>query len=141
MSNDFHLLPQIGVGTVTFRNNKVLLVKRGTPPSEGLWAIPGGRLELGETFRHAAERETLEETGVVVRALDPVYTFDIIERDSMGKILYHYVIVDFAAEYVSGVPKASDDASDARWITPEELSTLEVNDKTRHLLNDICHFR
>jgi len=132
--------PQIGVGAVVFKDKKVLLVKRARPPAEGLWAIPGGRLKLGETLQQAAEREILEETGIVIRATKPIYTFDVIERDEAGRIQFHYVIVDLEAEYISGEPKAGDDAHEARWIAPDELSSLPVSDKTLELLTDVLHF-
>ncbi|MDL1893736.1 NUDIX domain-containing protein [Sphingobacteriales bacterium CHB3] len=134
------LSPGVGVGAVVFNEDKVLLVKRGTPPSEGLWAIPGGRLELGETLQQAAEREILEETGVVIRAGNPVFTFDVIERNAAGEIRFHYVIVDLAAEYISGEPVPNDDAQEARWISADELSTRDVSDKTLKLLREVFHF-
>ncbi|MBX2991213.1 MAG: NUDIX hydrolase [Bacteroidetes bacterium] len=132
--------PRVGVGAVVFNDARVLLVKRGTPPSEGLWAIPGGRLELGESLQQAAEREILEETGVVIRAGSPVFTFDVIERNASGEIRFHYVIVDLAAEYISGEPIPDDDAHEARWISEGELSDLDVSDKTLELLREIFHF-
>jgi ADP-ribose pyrophosphatase YjhB (NUDIX family) len=61
-------LPRVAVGAVVFKDNKVLLVKRAKPPAQGLWAIPGGSVELGETLQQAAERETLEETGIMIQA-------------------------------------------------------------------------
>jgi ADP-ribose pyrophosphatase len=76
--------PQVAVGAIVIKDGRVLLVKRSQPPSKGLWAIPGGRVELGETLKEAAEREIIEETGLTIRAGDPVYTFDVIERDDAG---------------------------------------------------------
>ena len=141
MSNDsLPLFPQVGVGAVVFKDGKVLLVKRGTPPSKGLWAIPGGRLTLGETLQQAAEREILEETGIVIRAAKPIYTFDVIERDDAGSIQFHYVIVDLEAEYISGEPHAGDDADEAAWISSEDFLSLHVSDKTVQLLRDVFHF-
>jgi ADP-ribose pyrophosphatase len=128
------------VGAVVFKGNAVLLVRRGNSPSRGTWAIPGGSVRLGETLRAAAEREVLEETGVVVRAGDPVLVFEAIEKDHRGAVKYHYVIVDLAAEYVSGVPRAGDDAADACWIGEDALGRLPVNPATRRLLSEKFNF-
>ncbi|MCK9273499.1 MAG: NUDIX domain-containing protein [Syntrophales bacterium] len=73
--------PQVGVGAVVIKDGSILLVKRGRSPGINLWAIPGGRINLGETLKKAVEREVEEETGVLIRAGDPIYTFDFIERD------------------------------------------------------------
>jgi 8-oxo-dGTP diphosphatase len=70
---------------VVFKGDAVLLVQRGNPPSRGMWAIPGGSVRLGETLQTAAEREILEETGVVIRAGDPVLVFDAIEQDPAAR--------------------------------------------------------
>lgn len=126
--------PRVAVGAVVFKDDRVLLVERGKPPSAGTWAIPGGSVQLGETLRQAAEREVLEETGVVIRAGEPVLTFETIETDAGGRIRYHYVIVDLAAEHLDGVPRASSDAAAARWVSADELPQLNVNRKTRELL-------
>ena len=132
--------PQVGVGAVVFKNQKVLLVKRSRPPSQGKWSIPGGRLEFGETLQEAAEREIHEETGVVIRASKPVYIFDVVDRDTAGAIRFHYVIVDLAADYISGDPAANDDALDARWVSAHELGALEVSDSTAQLLRELYGF-
>jgi ADP-ribose pyrophosphatase len=124
----------VAVGAVVFRAQRVLLVLRGSPPARGTWAIPGGSVRLGETLKAAAERETREETGVIVRAGAPIYTFEVVERDPRGAVRFHYVIVDLAAEYVSGSPRAGDDALDARWVSAAELARLPVNSATRRLL-------
>ena len=116
--------PRPAVGAVVFKDDAVLLVQRGNPPSQGMWSIPGGRIRLGETLQAAAEREILEETGVVIRANAPVLAFDVIQKDDRGVVKYHYVIVDLAADYVSGEPRAGDDAADARWITADELARI-----------------
>lgn len=126
--------PMVAVGAVVFKNNCVLLVRRGQAPSEDLWAIPGGSVEIGETLQEAAEREILEETGVQIHAGKPIYTFDVIDRDADGKIRFHYVIVDLAADYVSGEPEAGDDAAEARWVSAHEVNALEVSRATLNLL-------
>ncbi|MCG6894971.1 MAG: HAD hydrolase-like protein [Desulfobacteraceae bacterium] len=122
------------VGAVVIHGDRVLLVKRAKPPAQGVWAIPGGGIRLGESLQEAAEREILEETGVVVRAGEPVFAFDAVERDDSGAVRYHYVIVDLEAAYAEGTPRAGDDASAARWVSRAELASLDVNPRTRHLL-------
>jgi ADP-ribose pyrophosphatase len=126
--------PVVAVGAVVYHREKVLLVRRAKPPATGQWAIPGGSVNLGESLQQAAQRELLEETGVSVRVLEPVCVFDVIDRDDSGKIRYHYVIVDFAAEYVQGEIRPGDDALEVRWVSEEELGLLEVNHRTRQLL-------
>jgi 8-oxo-dGTP diphosphatase len=127
------------VGAIVVRDGRVLLVRRGHPPSEGLWAIPGGSVELGETLQEAAEREIMEETGLTIRAGEPVYTFDVILRDDAGRVQFHYVIVDLLADYVRGEVHSGDDARDARWVTSGELEKLPVNQTTLELLKKLFH--
>jgi ADP-ribose pyrophosphatase len=130
----YPIQPQVAVGAVVIKNNHVLLVRRGKPPAQNQWAIPGGAVNLGETLQQAAEREILEETGVTVRAGAPLYTFDVIRHDAHRRIQFHYVIIDLLAEYIEGEPVAGDDAKDAQWVSPKQLKTLDVNEKTRRLL-------
>lgn len=132
--------PVPSVGAVVFKEGRVLLVQRAQPPARGQWAIPGGRIGLGETLRQAAEREVLEETGIVITAREPIYTFDLVERDQQGRVCFHYVIVDLAADYVEGEVLPGDDAADARWVAPEELYRMDVNPITRKLLHRMFRF-
>jgi len=132
--NGYPEQPVVAVGAIVFRNSRVLLVRRAQPPSQDLWAIPGGRVEIGETLQEAAEREILEETGITIQAREPVYTFDYIERDGSELPRFHYVIIDMIADYVRGEIRAGDDAADARWVSAEELAGLKVSSKTVRLL-------
>ncbi len=132
-------LPRVAVGAVVIRDGRVLLVRRGKPPADGLWAIPGGSVRLGETLQQAAEREILEETGVTIRAADPLLTFESIQQDPDGRVRFHYVIVDLAAAYVSGEPVAADDACDARWFSRcEAEAEPQMVPSTRTLLRELC---
>lgn len=126
--------PLVGVGALVIRQGRVLLVQRGVEPSRGVWAIPGGMLELGETLQEGAEREIREETGLIIKAGEPVYTFDFFERDPQGRIRFHFVIVDLWGEYLSGEVKSGSDAQEARWLAPEELTALQVSKNTLTLL-------
>jgi ADP-ribose pyrophosphatase len=131
----------VAVGAVVFRQDAVLLVKRGKPPAEGQWAIPGGSVGLGESLQAAAERETREETGLSIRAGAPVFTFETIERDPAGRVRFHYVVVDLAAELVGGEMQPGDDALDARWVSREEMEHLFVNAATLRLLTRLSFIR
>jgi 8-oxo-dGTP diphosphatase len=126
--------PRVAVGAVVFNHDRVLLVRRGFPPAKGKWAIPGGSVELAETLQQAAEREILEETGIIIRAGEPIFTFDVIDYDDQERIRFHYVIVDLAAEVVGGELKPGGDALDARWVAGDDLGDLEVSGPTLELL-------
>jgi ADP-ribose pyrophosphatase len=127
--------PKAAVGAVVIEEGRVLLVKRKYPPKQGKWAIPGGSVNLGESLQAAAEREVMEETGLVIKAKKPIYTFDLIERNSKGDVIFHYVIVDLFAKYVSGDVLAADDVSDARWFDPDEIDGLDISENTKKLLD------
>jgi ADP-ribose pyrophosphatase len=134
-------VPRVAVGVLVLRGQsaerEVLLVRRSKPPHNGVWAVPGGAVELGETLEQAAEREVLEETSVSVRALGVVYAFDAIERDAARRISYHYVVVDLLAECLEGEPVAGDDAADACWMRLDDMRRLPreaLSDETRSLV-------
>ena len=136
--NEYPDLPRVAVGAVVIRDGRVLLVRRGKAPARGLWAIPGGSVRLGETLQQAAEREILEETGLTVRAGDPLLTFESIRRDPAGRVRFHYVIVDLAAEYVDGTLVPADDADDARWFSRAEAAAEpDMVERTRTLLREL----
>jgi len=128
------------VGAVVFKDQRVLLVQRGKPPAQGLWAIPGGSVQLGERLQQAAEREIFEEAGIVIKAGEPVFTFDLVERDDQGQVKFHYLIVDLTAEYVKGELQSGDDALAARWVSAAELKDLPVSSLTIKMLQDLFNF-
>ncbi len=129
--------PQLAVGALVRHAGAVLLIKRASQPDAGQWAIPGGKVHAGETLQQAAEREIREETGITVRAGEPVFCFDLIEHDEQGNLRFHYVIVDVLAEYISGEAKAADDALEAAWIQYNELDQYNLNSTTRKLLERV----
>ncbi|WP_035243987.1 NUDIX hydrolase [Desulfonatronovibrio hydrogenovorans] len=126
-------LPRVAVGAVVRHDSGFLLVRRANAPSRGRWAVPGGKVHPGETLKQAVQREVLEETGIIVRALEPIYAFDFIERDQDDRILFHYVIVDLLAEYVSGRIKPGSDALEALWVPEHELDKYGLNSATLDL--------
>ena len=113
--------PLVGVGAVVVHDGRALIVQRGAQPRRGEWTVPGGLLELGETLRAGVEREVLEETGLVVKAGPVLDVFDSIYPDSEGRTQYHYVLIDFLCEWISGELKPASDILDARWITLADL--------------------
>lgn len=139
-SSTYPDLPRLAVGAVVFKGQSVLLVKRGQPPARGQWAIPGGNVKLGESLQAAAQREIYEETGIVIKATEPIYTFDAIVKDDDGRIRFHYVIVDLAGEYVRGQLRSGDDAADVRWVSAQELAAMKVSPPTLDLLKTRFNF-
>ena len=133
-SNNRPTAPQVGVGAVVFHDGAVLLVRRRNPPCADEWAIPGGKVRLGETLQQAAEREILEETGIQIKAGEPIYAFDLIENDASGQVRWHYAIIDLQAEYISGEIRAGDDATAAAWFKPDDLAGATLNPTTLKLL-------
>lgn len=134
MKREYPECPLIGVGAVIVRDSNSVLVKRGRAPLLGEWSIPGGLLEIGETLRQGAEREALEETGLRVRATELLGVFERIVPDDQKRMRYHYVLIDFLCELISGELKASGDAADARWISPDELGALALPEDTEAVL-------
>lgn len=130
--------PIVGVGSLVIIDSKVLLVKRAAPPDKDKWAIPGGKVELGEGLYAAAERELAEETGLLCKSKGVVNVDEIITRDEHGKVMFHYVLVTVLMENCRGAPRASSDAIDVRLFDIEEASkSAEVAASTREFLKKV----
>lgn len=134
MKREYPERPFVGVGAIIVEGGRVVLIRRGKPPLEGEWSIPGGAMELGETIREAVMREALEETGLVVEPLDLVGVFDRLVKDVGGRVLYHYVLVDFLCRSKGGILKASGDAAEAKWCKAEEIAELNLPDDTAEVI-------
>ena len=141
MKREYPESPLVGVGAVIVdhrlddrhHNDRVLLIRRGTPPLLGEWSLPGGVLECGETLREAVAREAREETGLVVEAGEMLGVYERVIRDDERRVRYHYVLLDFLCRVVGGDLKAGSDAADVRWFTRDELPALNL----AHDANDV----
>lgn len=123
--------PVPAVGVVCLRGDEVLLIRRANPPREGQWSLPGGRIEWGERAEAAALRELREETGCEAELLGLVAVVDgLFPPDA------HYLLVDYAARWVSGEPVAGDDAADARFFPLSEVAELGLWSETLRVIED-----
>ena len=116
--------PRVGVGCLVWKQGQVLLIRRGKPPGQGEWSLPGGSQELGETLFQAAEREVREETGITAQAHGILTAVDSIVHDDAGRLTFHYTIIDVEADWLAGDPVAGDDALDARWADLDACEAL-----------------
>jgi 8-oxo-dGTP diphosphatase len=123
---DYPDRPIVGVGAVIIDDGRVLLVRRARPPLQGEWSLPGGAVELGETLRGAAEREALEETGLIVKAANVIEVLDRIIPGEDQSIEYHYVLVDFLCHRVSGTLQAGSDAGEVSWARLDDLAKYKL---------------
>ncbi|ACP34244.1 NUDIX hydrolase [Sulfolobus islandicus L.S.2.15] len=125
--------PLVAVGCLIVEENKVLLVKRKNPPNAGLWAIPGGKVEYGETLEDALKREMREETGLEVAVSNIISIVQVINEG------YHYVILDFECKPIGGKLRASSDASEVEYIPFNKLKDIPTTKTTYDML--IMYFK
>jgi len=124
----------VGVGGVVIRDGRALLIKRGSAPLKDQWSIPGGTLELGESIQEGVRRELLEETGIEVRVGELIEVFDRIFRDADGKIQYHFVIVDYLCEAISGEARAASDVTDVAWVNEADLWNYKLTEAATRVI-------
>jgi 8-oxo-dGTP diphosphatase len=113
--------PILGASACIWHDGKVLLIQRGKQPGKGLWSLPGGKIEIGETAESAAARELFEETQVVAKLVQAMGPFEVW-RD--GILIYS--ITCFAGLFSSGEAMAGSDAAEVAWVYPQALEGLEL---------------
>jgi 8-oxo-dGTP diphosphatase len=117
--------PQLAASASIFRDGRVLLVRRARAPAKGVYSLPGGRVEFGETLAMAVAREVMEETGL---------TIDIVALSGFREMLPgaaaggHYLIMSFAARWLAGEPVLNDELDDFLWLAPDDLGNRPMTD-------------
>lgn len=134
MAREYPEHPIVGVAAIVLRGDQVLLVQRGREPAKGLWGLPGGMLELGETLAEGLRREVREECGIEIEVGPLVAAFEPMLRDDAGRLRFHYVVLDYLAHYEGGELRAADDAADAAWANLDALDSLDMQAETREII-------
>lgn len=116
--------PFLAASVAVLRDGRVLVAARGRGASAGRYSLPGGLVEPGETLAEAALRELREEVGVEAEMIGFLDHAEVIERDETGRVSQHFVVCAHAARWLAGEPQASAEATDARWVTLDELALL-----------------
>ncbi|QCK86270.1 NUDIX domain-containing protein [Phreatobacter aquaticus] len=120
--------PILAVSTAVIREGRVLLAARANAPGAGLYSLPGGVVEIGETLAEAAARELMEEVEVTAAPVGLCGARDIIVRDAEGLVSRHFVVVTFAARWIAGEGVLSPEASDIRWVSASEARDLPTTE-------------
>jgi ADP-ribose pyrophosphatase YjhB (NUDIX family) len=120
--------PFLAVSAAIIRGDRFLLVRRAMPPAEGLYTLPGGVVEAGETLTDALCREVREETAIEIEPVALAGYREAIVQDEAGRTRRHFVILPFACRYLSGEPALNGELVEARWSEPGELAGLRTTD-------------
>jgi 8-oxo-dGTP diphosphatase len=126
--------PRAAASAAVLRGREVLLIKRASGALAGLWSLPGGHIEPGETARAAALREVREETAVEAELIGLVDIHDVILRDASSALAAHYVIAVFCGRWVAGAPAAGGDAAEARFVPLDDLEALTLTDNAARFI-------
>jgi 8-oxo-dGTP diphosphatase len=117
--------PQLAVSAAIFRANRILLVRRARSPAKGVYSLPGGRVEFGESLHAALHREVAEETALSIEIVELAGWREVLPSTASGG---HYLIMSFAARSVAGEPVLNDELDDFSWRAPDALSDLPLTE-------------
>lgn len=127
--------PWVGIGVVALRGEEVLLIRRGRPPRQGEWSLPGGGQRLGEPAELCARRELLEETGIEVGPLSLLAVVDAITPGEAGRgPRFHYTIIDFQARWLSGEARPGGDVTEVAWVPVGALEPYGLWPEARRVI-------
>jgi ADP-ribose pyrophosphatase YjhB (NUDIX family) len=116
--------PILAVSAAILRDGKVLLVRRARPPAGGLFSLPGGVVKAGETLTEAVRREVLEETSLAIEPVALAGYREVVARDADDRVERHFVILPFAARWLSGEPQLNEELSEWHWVDPAEIAGM-----------------
>ncbi|ALK09753.1 NUDIX hydrolase [Blastochloris viridis] len=133
VSRHYPAAPVLGASAAIFHGGRLLVARRGFQPMAGLWSLPGGGVELGETLMEALCREVREEVGCEVRPAAFIGHAEIIHRDDDGRVARHMVVACFAAEWLAGEPAPSAEAPDVAWVDRAALAARPTTDRLPEL--------
>jgi 8-oxo-dGTP diphosphatase len=118
--------PILAVSAAIMRDGKVLIVRRARPPARGLYTLPGGGVEVGETLMEAVAREVREETALEIEPVALAGYREAVVRDTEGRVERHFVILPFASRWIAGEPVLNAELSEAMWLEPAGIARLET---------------
>ena len=118
--------PILAVSAAILRDGRVLLVRRARPPAGGLFSLPGGVVEVGETLTEAVEREVREETALAIEPVALAGYREMVARDAQDRVERHFVILPFAARWVSGEPVLNEELSEWCWVDPAAIAGMQT---------------
>lgn len=140
-SADLRQWPRPAVSIMVFRDDQVLLGQRSKAPMRGIWSLPGGRIEPGETVHAAGLRELAEETGVVAEIVGQAGTRDIIQTNEEGVLTAHYVLSVLIGRWLDGEAIADSDCMDVAWVPVGSLESWDLTDGTAQLVRETYESR
>ena len=120
--------PFLAVSAAIVRDGRILLVRRARAPGRGLYSLPGGVVEAGETLHEAVIREVHEETGLTVEPVGLAGHREAVVRDATGRVQRHFVILAFACRWRAGEAMPSEEVAEARWLKPDEMAGLATTE-------------
>jgi 8-oxo-dGTP diphosphatase len=120
--------PFLAVSAAIIRDGHVLIVRRARPPADGLFTLPGGVVEAGETLAEALIREVREETAISIEPVALAGFREVVTRDAQERVERHFVILCFAARWLAGEPVLNEELAEAHWLRPAALQGLKTTD-------------
>src|SRR4029079_2573424 len=123
-SRTYPTRPFLAVSAAILRDGKVLVVRRARAPAEGVFSLPGGVVEAGETLTEAVKREIDEETALTIEPVALAGYREVVTRDAENKVERHFVILPFAARWIAGEPRLNEELSEWRWVDPAEVAAM-----------------